>query len=344
MSSLGAFENKKILIVDDDAMLRNMQKIFLGRYFETETATDGVNAMEIVKTFIPDLAILDIDMPKMDGLPLMQELSAIFPGLPIIFLSGTGDLEKIQKALSGYATDYIMKPADNNDLLCRIRAALVSAEKRHRDSEKAIAEATKELRDVKLEIINRLARAAELRDPETGMHILRVGHISGEISLSAGFDPKFCDLMVLAAPMHDVGKVGIPDQILLKPGKLSKEEFETIKTHSLIGSYILSGSHHQLIKMAETIALSHHEKWDGTGYPQGLSGNNIPVEGRITAIADVFDALTSARPYKTAWSFEKALDEIKALAGTHFDPELVDCFLRIRGKIVIIKEKFKDKT
>lgn len=337
-------EKQKILIVDDDPMLRNMQKLFLSRHFKVEVAADGLEALETVKYYMPDLALIDIDMPRMDGLELMNELNLIAPGLPIIFLSGSGDLDKIQQALSGYTADYIMKPADNADLLLRIKAALISTEKRRKDSEKAILEATKELRDIKLEIINRLAKAAELRDPETGMHILRVGYISGEIALACGFDAKFCDLLVFAAPMHDVGKVGIPDHILLKPGKLTPEEFEIIKKHTSIGSCVLSGSHHQLIQMAETIALSHHEKWDGTGYPNGLSGTVIPVEGRITAIADVFDALTSERPYKKAWPVEKAFLEIQSQAGNQFDPDLVACFFQVRDKVIKIREKFNDEV
>lgn len=338
-----ARENKKILIVDDDPMLRSMQKLFLGRHFDVDVAADGLEALEKVKCFMPDLALIDIDMPRMDGLTLMKELNIQIPGLPIIFLSGSGDLDKIQQALSGYTADYIMKPADNTDLLIRINAALMSSEKRRKDSEKAIAAATKELRDIKLEIINRLAKAAELRDPETGMHILRVGYMSGQIALACGFDAKFCDLMVFAAPMHDVGKVGIPDHILLKPGKLTPEEFEIIKTHTTIGARVLSGSHHPLIQMAETIALSHHEKWDGSGYPSGLSGVGIPVEGRITAIADVFDALTSERPYKKAWPAEKAFMEIQSQAGKQFDPDLVTCFLHIGDKILKLKDKFMDE-
>jgi len=337
-------ENKKIIIVDDDQMIRDMLKLFLSRYFDVKVAADGLEALDIVRSFMPDLALIDIDMPRMDGLALMKELNLQIPGLPIIFLSGSGDLEKIQQALSGYTADYIMKPADNADLLLRIKAALMSSEKRRIDSEKAILEATKELRDIKLEIINRLAKAAELRDPETGMHILRVGYISGEIALACGFDAKFCDLLVFAAPMHDVGKVGIPDHILLKPGKLTNEEFEIIKSHSLIGAKVLSGSKHQLIQMAETIALSHHEKWDGTGYPQRLSGTDIPVEGRITAIADVFDALTSERPYKVAWPLEKAFQEIQSQAGAQFDPDLVSCFFQVRDKVIRIREKFNDET
>lgn len=338
----GSKNNKKIIIVDDDPMIRDMQKLFLGRLFNVEAASDGIDALKKVKSFIPDLALIDIDMPRMDGLALMKELNQIFPGLPIIFLSGTGELEKIQEALSGYTADYIMKPADNTDLLLRINAALMSSEKRRKDSEKAILEATKELREIKLEIINRLTKAAELRDPETGMHILRVGYMSGEIALACGLDAKFCDLLVFAAPMHDVGKVGIPDQILLKPGKLDKEEFGIIKSHTLIGSYILSGSKHQLIQMAETIAISHHEKWDGSGYPTGLSGTSIPIEGRITAIADVFDALTSDRPYKLAWPVEKAFQEIQDQAGIQFDPDLVDCFFQIKDKVIKIREKYTD--
>lgn len=336
-------ENKRILIVDDDPMLRNMQKLFLGRYFKVDVAADGLEALEKIRYFMPDLALIDIDMPRMDGLTLMKELNIEIPGLPIIFLSGSGDLDKIQQALSGYTSDYIMKPADNADLLLRINAALISAEKRRKDSEKAIAAATRELRDIKLEIINRLARAAELRDPETGMHILRVGYMAGELALVCGFDAKFCDLMVFAAPMHDVGKVGIPDHILLKPGKLTPEEFEVIKTHTVIGSRVLSGSRHQLIQMAETIALTHHEKWDGSGYPNGLSGIDIPVEGRITAIADVFDALTSERPYKMAWPAEKAFLEIQTQTGKQFDPDLVECFLQIEDRILKIREKFRDE-
>jgi len=208
--------------------------------------------------------------------------------------------------------------------------------------EKRVQERTQELFQTQLEIIKRLGLAAEYRDNETGLHIVRMSQISALLAKAAGLDDVEAEMVLNASPMHDIGKIGIPDHILLKPGKLNSEEWVTMQTHTTIGARILSGHHSSLLEMACEIALTHHEKWDGSGYPKGLKGNDIPLTGRIVALADVFDALTSERPYKHAWTARDAVTLIKEDSGKHFDPRLVEQFLSLLPEIVAIKEKYAE--
>jgi putative two-component system response regulator len=210
--------------------------------------------------------------------------------------------------------------------------------------EQAVLERTKEVVGTRLEIVRRLGRACEFRDNETGAHIERMSRYSHLLALKAGLSPEQADLVMNASPMHDVGKIGIPDAILLKPGKLTEEEFEIIKNHPTIGSQILAGSDSDVIKLAELIAYTHHEKWDGTGYPRGLRGEEIPIEGRITAIADVFDALTTIRPYKHAWDVNEAANFVLQNAGTHFDPALAAKFYQALPEMLLIRTRFPDSV
>ena len=205
-----------------------------------------------------------------------------------------------------------------------------------------VQERTKELHDTRLQVVRRLGRAAEYRDNETGLHIIRMSKVSMLLGKAAGMNEYDCDLLLNAAPMHDIGKIGIADHVLLKPGKFEPAEWKIMQTHSQIGADILSGDDSDLMKMAHQIALTHHEKWNGKGYPNGLAGEDIPLVGRLCALADVFDALTSVRPYKKAWSVEDSVDLIKQERGEHFDPQLVDYFIKLLPEIVTIKEKYAE--
>ncbi|MEE4251615.1 MAG: HD domain-containing phosphohydrolase, partial [Alcanivoracaceae bacterium] len=208
--------------------------------------------------------------------------------------------------------------------------------------EQMVRERTEELHHTRLQVVQRLGMAAEYRDEETGNHILRMSHICALLAKETGWDDNQCDLILNASPMHDIGKIGIPDAILLKPGRFEPDEWEIMKTHATIGARLLDGDDSELMCMARDIASSHHEKWDGSGYPRGLKGEQIPMAARIAALADVFDALTSERPYKKAWTVEAAVDLIRENSGKHFDPLLVDIFQRELPRIVAIREQFSE--
>jgi putative two-component system response regulator len=225
--------------------------------------------------------------------------------------------------------DYIIKPISPEIVRARVKThlTLVSAN---------------ELKETRMHIIQRLGRAAEYKDNETGFHVLRMSHYSKLIAMAAGLDESSQETLLNAAPMHDIGKIGTPDYILLKPIKLDDDEWEIMKKHANVGADIIGEHDSALLKMARSIALTHHEKWDGSGYPQGLKGEEIPLAGRIVAIADVFDALTSARPYKKAWPVEEAVAYINSAAGSHFDPELIECFNNVLPDILVIKDHWEE--
>jgi putative two-component system response regulator len=281
---------------------------------------------------------------------VMAALRKAFPldYLPVIVLTAAQEKQTRLRALSEGAKDFLTKPFDLVEATSRIRNILevTLLHKRQRDQnrvlERLVRKRTQELHETRLEIIRRLGRAAEYRDNETGLHIVRMSHFSAIIGRAAGMSEYEADLMLNASPMHDIGKIGIPDRILLKPGKLDAEEWEIMKTHAAIGARILSGHESELMEMAQMIALSHHEKWDGSGYPHGLRGEEILLEGRIVALADVFDALTSERPYKKAWPLEQAFAEIRRLSGIHFDPHLVEVFQQVLPQILAIREQYRE--
>jgi putative two-component system response regulator len=283
----------------------------------------------------PRLVLLDLHMPQIDGFELMELLAATTgERRKIAFLVLTADAteETKRRALSMGARDFLTKPLDRVELLLRVRNLLQVEELQDRlfehnaNLEDEVAERTRDLDQARLEILKRLAIAAEFRDDATQEHAWRIGRTCALLAIGLGLPGREVELIGRAAPLHDIGKVGIPDAILLKPGKLSGEEFETIKTHTTIGAEILSGSRSPLLVMAEQIALTHHERWDGQGYPRGIHGEQIALPGRIVAVADVFDALTHERPYKRAWPVREALAEILKEAGCHFDPEVVQAF------------------
>ena len=299
---------------------------------------------------IPDLMIVDYMMPVLDGVELIRRFRAA-PGradIPVLMVTANNESDVRYQALESGANDFLSKPIDKTEFLARTRnmLALRTSQKRLEDKAGWLAEevikATEEIRERELDTILRLSRAAEYRDPETGAHILRMAHYSWLIAVRLGLPRDQQQLLLEAAPMHDIGKVGTPDNILLKPGKLDVAEFEIMKQHAIIGHRILSGSNSPLLQMAAEIAVSHHEKFDGSGYPNGLAGEAIPLNGRIVAVADVFDALTSSRPYKKAWEVEQAIDFLKQNRGSHFDPVCVDVFLKDFDEVLAVRERFKD--
>lgn len=332
------FKHARILIVDDEeqnvALLRRMlERAGFGR---VESTVDARQVADLYVRFRPDLILLDLHMPHMDGLAVLDQLNQIAEAsyLPILML--TGDLSQGAKreALSRGAKDFVSKPFHTDEVLLRISTLLetrflyLQIQSQNQMLEAKVRERTRELEAAQIEIIERLARAAEFRDDNTGHHTERVGQMAALLAKKIGLPDTQVSLIRRAAPLHDVGKIGIPDSILLKLGKLSPDEFALVKTHTTIGARILSGSRFPILRLAEEIAFNHHERWDGGGYA-GIAGEAIPLAGRIVAVADVFDALTQQRPYKAAWPVGEAIAEIARQRGRQFDPTLTDAFLQV---------------
>jgi len=342
----------KILVVDDEpANLRLVEKILqIAGYQYIELVSDSREVVEKYLQQGSDLILLDLNMPFMDGYEVMLKLQGLNQEVlaPIMVLTAQQAREYRIRALDLGARDFICKPFDQIELLARVRNLLEahrfqqSLHARKGELERLVQERTRELHDTRLQIVRKLGRAAEFRDNETGNHIIRMSKIASLLAEKAGMGEYECDLLLNAAPMHDIGKIGIPDKILLKNGKFEPEEWEVMKTHTLIGADILAGDGSEVLNMARSIAMTHHEKWDGTGYPAGLAGEEIPLVGRITAIADVFDALTSERPYKHAWPMSQAVDYIRVNAGSHFDPDLAAMFLELMPQVRQIVNEYSD--
>lgn len=298
----------------------------------------------------PDLVLLDYMMPQIDGLEVIRRLRAISgrAQVPIVMVTADTESDVRHRALELGAQDFLNKPVDKIELRARVRNLLALRKTQRQLADRAawlaeeVNKATREIAEREKEAILRLSRAAEYRDPETGAHLLRMSNYARLIAAKLGLPEAEQDLLLQAAPMHDVGKVGISDQILLKPGRLTREEFEIMKQHAVIGYEILRDSASPLLQCAATVALTHHERFDGSGYPKGLSGEAIPLWGRIVAVADVFDALTSARPYKKPWSLAEAADFLKKGAGTHFDPNCVEVFLGAWPEVLAIRARYED--
>jgi putative two-component system response regulator len=332
------FRHARILIVDDEPANVEMLHRLLERsgFGRIESTTDPREAAQLYVRYRPDLILLDLHMPVMDGLAVMDQLNEIAEAsyLPILML--TGDMTPVarQEALSRGAKDFVSKPFHADEVLLRIRTLLETrflyfqVQSQNQILEAKVRERTRELEAAQIEIIERLARAAEFRDDNTGQHTERVGQMAALLARQLGLPDPQVSLIRRAAPLHDVGKIGIPDAVLLKLGKLTLEEFELVKTHTTIGARILSGSRFGVLRLAEEIAFSHHERWDGEGYV-GIRQDQIPLAGRIVAVADVFDALTQKRPYKAAWPIAEAIAEIERQRTRQFDPEIVDAFLRV---------------
>ncbi len=345
-------EAARILIVDDEPVnLKLLDKMLSAQgYGNLVLVQDPRQVQDVYLQQRTDLILLDINMPHLDGFGVMEQLNALNDPLlpPVVILTAQHGQDFLLRALNAGARDFITKPFDRNELLARVRNML-DAQLAHRlvyeqkdVLDEMVQKRTDELRRTRLQVVQRLGRAAEYRDNETGNHILRMSHISALLAKSIGWSEADCELILHASPMHDIGKIGIPDHILLKPGKFEPEEWEIMKTHAVIGANILEGDDSDLMRCAGEIALSHHEKWDGSGYPHGLSGEAIPLTGRIAALADVFDALTSERPYKKAWTVDAAVDLITENSGTHFDPDLVAVFLLQLPEILNIREQFSE--
>jgi putative two-component system response regulator len=333
-----------ILIVDDEAQSVAALKRMLPESFFVVAAEDGVQALKIsVQEPQPDVILLDVGMPNLDGYQVLERLKSDprTRSIPVILVTGRTSAEDEAKGFALGAVDYIAKPVSHAVVKARIRTQLDL--KRHRDKlESLVAKRTREIKDTQIQIVLRLARAAEYRDNETGAHVRRISHYCRILARTAGLPIEECDLIFHASSLHDVGKIGIPDRILLKPGKLDPEEWRVMQTHARIGAEILGGDPSPLLVLASEIASTHHERWDGLGYPRGLREDAIPVEGRIVAICDVFDALTSDRPYKKAWSVEDAAAEIRNQRGKQFDPELADSFARCLPELREVGARFTD--
>ena len=340
MTDEGALQLAKILIVDDEEANVRLLERTLQRWGYTNliTTKDSREALPLFVQHRPDLILLDLMMPHIDGFTVMESVKAILPEgvfLPILVLTADANPQVKRRALSAGAKDFLTKPFDQTELLLRIMNMLetrflhIELANQNQILEQKVSERTKELAASQIEILDRLARAAEYRDDDTGQHTYRVGHIASLIAQKLNVPFSRVELIRRASPLHDVGKIGVPDNILLKPGRLTPEEFDIIKPHTTIGAALLSGGHSEMVKIAETIALTHHERWDGNGYPAGLKGEDIPLEGRIVAIADVFDALSHDRPYKKAWPLEECIAEIERNGGRQFDPQVVGAFLEL---------------
>lgn len=332
-----------VLVVDDVPENIDILSNILKPEFKVKVATNGRKAIEIAEKDLPDIILLDVMMPEISGYEVCRALksSLITRSIPVIFITAKGEVEDESKGFSAGGADYITKPVSAPIVLARVKTQLAMYDNK-RMFENMVRERTKELQETRLEIIRRLGFAAEYKDNETGMHVIRMSRYCQLIAKKIGMKDSEAELILTAAPMHDVGKIGIPDNILLKPGPLDAEEWRLMKEHSKIGFKIIGGHGSELLKTAATVALTHHEKWDGSGYPDGLKGEEIPIIGRIAAVADVFDALTSVRPYKAAWSIEKAVDYIRSESGRHFDPRMAEAFLKCMPDVLNIKENFGD--
>jgi putative two-component system response regulator len=328
----------RILLVDDEpANVRLLERILdRAGHRDHAATTDPRQVLELYHRFDPDLVLLDLRMPHLDGFEVMAQLRRVVPEgayLPIVVLTADASGEAKQRALAGGASDFLRKPFDPAEVLLRI-GNLLETRRLHlelRDSnrvlEQRVRERTIELEQARNEILERLALAAEYRDDATHQHTVRVGELSTVLAAALGQPEEFVRRIRRAAPLHDLGKIGISDVVLLKPAKLTPEEFEYVKSHTAIGARILTDSPVPVLQLGREIALTHHERWDGRGYPEGLRGESIPLSGRIVAVADVFDALSHDRPYKHAWPLDRAVDEVLAQRGHHFDPTVVDAFL-----------------
>jgi putative two-component system response regulator len=333
----------RILIADDqEANVRYLERLLQRAGYIALTSTiDSLAILPLYAQIQPDLILLDLMMPYLDGYAVQDAIRSLIPAgtyLPVLVLTADITLEAKQRALAAGARDFLTKPFDPIEVLLRIHN-LLETRLLHRDLQaqkdaldEQVRARTRQLESAQIEILERLAQAAEFRDDETGHHTQRVGRLAALLAQELGLPADQVDLIRRAAPLHDVGKIGIPDAILLKSGKLTSEEFAVMQTHTTIGARLLAGGGSHLIRLAQEIALTHHERWDGSGYPHGLAGEAIPLAGRIVAVVDVFDALTHARPYKPAWAPTTALAEITRQQGRQFDPTVVAALLQVAAQ------------
>ncbi|HET7198483.1 MAG TPA: HD domain-containing phosphohydrolase [Burkholderiales bacterium] len=342
-----------VIVVDDQSTGRAILEQVV-RSLDERVLVEGfarpVDAVVWATRHIADLVLVDYMMPDMDGIEFVKRLRAL-PGyehVPIVMVTVHDDRKVRYAALDAGITDFLTKPVDARECLARCRNLLtlrrqqLVLEDRRRLLEHMVEDATREVREREKETLLRLARAGEFRDEETGYHLIRMSRYSRLIANAIGLDRDEAETVELAAPLHDIGKIGIPDQILLKAGKLDAAEWQVMRRHPVIGHEILKGSASKYVRMGALIALGHHEKYDGSGYPNGLVGDHIPLCARIVAIADVYDALTSVRPYKSAWGTDQALEHVASQAGKHFDPRLVDAFVGVKREVVQVQNEWRD--
>lgn len=343
----------QILIVDDNQDNLSIAKEILKRsgFVNITTERDPVIALQyfVEEEKVFDILLLDLMMPKINGFDFLEQLCHLMVKIPVLVITAREDEKSRNQAFKLGAHDYVTKPLNKEEMISRVRNLLIAhlAQKKlsrqNHSLEKAVQARTTELQVTQLEIVRRLGLAGEFRDNETGLHVVRMAKYSEIIARSSGMSAANVELLLHAAPMHDIGKIGTPDGILLKPGKLDEKEMSIMRGHSKIGAKILRGSGIKLLDLAAEIALNHHEKWNGSGYPNGIIGQAIPLTSRIVAVADIFDALTSARPYKKAWTVEEAVDYINQESGKHLDPWIVTIFQKVLPEMLIVREQFADK-
>lgn len=324
-------DKQTLLLVDDEPTNLRVLRTILQDDYRLLFGKSGEEALQLVQQQQPDLILLDVMMPGMTGYDVCARLKAspATQRLPVIFVTALKDEVDETKGFAVGAVDYITKPVSPAVVRARVKThlSLVRAD---------------ELKQTRLQVIQRLGRAAEYKDNETGLHVMRMSHYAQVLALAYGLSAQQAEDLLHAAPMHDIGKIGIADSILLKPGKLTAEEYQQMQQHPLIGAEIIGECDSELLRMAKVVALYHHEKWDGSGYPHGLAGEAIPLEARIVAVSDVFDALTSARPYKQAWSIEETLQYMRTQKGRHFEPRLVDLLEQHLPDILAIRQRWAE--
>ncbi len=349
---------KTVLIAEDDQSVREvLQRLLTAQGYRVLVAADGEEALAEVAAAAPDVVVTDAMMPRLDGFELTRLLRAREETrlIPVVMVTGLREVEDRVRALEAGVDDFLAKPVHPVELTARVRS-LCKVKEYHdlqreyrRRLERAVRARTRRLREAlsmvrafSLDTVYRLSRTAEFRDNDTGEHIQRMSYYVAAVARKIGLPSLTVRQLRYASPLHDIGKVGIPDSILLKPGRLTEQEWEIMKEHTTIGARILAGSRSEIVQLAELIALTHHERWDGSGYPRGTAGQSIPLPGRITAVADVFDALSSTRAYKAALPLEKAFEAVQEGRGTHFDPLVADAFLAIPAEVRGIRARFED--
>ncbi|MBU0994707.1 MAG: two-component system response regulator [Proteobacteria bacterium] len=342
-------QKQTILVVDDTPTNIKILGQILIEDYEISIATSGAQALEIIAQNRPDLILLDIMMPEMDGYEVCERVKADrhTQNIPVIFVTAKDEESDEAKGFEIGAVDYITKPVSPPVVKARVKTHLtLKAAKEDLQNQNAILDQKiknrrMELKASQLEAVERLGLASEYRDEETGLHIKRISAYCRLMGIHLGFSTEENENFAIASTMHDIGKIGIPDHLITKPEKLSEEEWVIMKTHTTIGEELLSGSSSEILQAAAIIAHTHHEKWDGTGYPRRLKGEEIPLPGRIVCICDMFDNLVSKRPYKDSWSIEDSLKEIKKESGTCFDPKLADIFGKLGPELTKILDLFK---